>query len=338
MRADRLVAVLLLLQTRGRVTAPEVAAELEVSERTARRDLEALGIAGLPVYSTQGRGGGWFLAGGGRTDLSGLTAAEARALFLVAGPSTEVDPAVKSALRKLVSALPPTMRSAAQKAATSVIVDPTGWDGTRPRRPQPALLGEVTEAVAEARELRLSYTDRAGSATERIIQPLGLAAKGDVWYLVAGTEAGVRTFRVDRMSSVSPTGRPAEPPVGFDLAEAWSLISESVDQRRAPVVAQVVAVPRAAGWCRAMLGTRAKVGPPGPDGRVTLALRGHSIESLACELAGFGSWVEVTEPDSLRRQLARLAGELSALYGTDRPAPDGASSGLVGEPAGPGHG
>jgi predicted DNA-binding transcriptional regulator YafY len=106
MRADRLVAILLLLQTKGHVTAAEVAAELEVSERTARRDLEALGMAGLPVYSQQGRNGGWQLAGGGRTDLTGLTAAEARALFLVAGPSSSATPQVKAALRKLVRALP----------------------------------------------------------------------------------------------------------------------------------------------------------------------------------------------------------------------------------------
>src|SRR5215467_5041694 len=100
MRADRLVAVLLLLQARGRVTAAEVAAELEISERTARRDLEALGMAGVPVYSRQGRGGGWQLIGGARTDLTGLTAAEARALFLVAGPSASATPDVRAALRK----------------------------------------------------------------------------------------------------------------------------------------------------------------------------------------------------------------------------------------------
>ena len=94
MRADRLVATLLFLQTRGRVTAAEVAAELEVSERTARRDLEALGTAGVPIYSRAGRNGGWQLLGGARTDLSGLNAAEARALFLVAGPSSAATPAV----------------------------------------------------------------------------------------------------------------------------------------------------------------------------------------------------------------------------------------------------
>src|SRR5215510_3831994 len=102
MRADRLVATLLLLQARGRVTAAEVAEELEVSVRTARRDLEALAMAGIPVYSQTGRGGGWSLVGGARTDLSGLTAAEAQALFLVAGPSAALTPEAKAALRKLV--------------------------------------------------------------------------------------------------------------------------------------------------------------------------------------------------------------------------------------------
>ena len=106
MRADRLVATVLLMQSRGRVTAAELAAELGVSVATARRDLEALSGAGVPVYPQQGRGGGWQLVGGARTDLSGLTAAEAQALFLLAGPAASIAPEVKSALRKLVRALP----------------------------------------------------------------------------------------------------------------------------------------------------------------------------------------------------------------------------------------
>src|SRR3954449_13378022 len=133
MRADRLVAILMLLQTRGQVTAAEVAQELEVSERTARRDLDALGMAGLPIYSLQGRNGGWRLAGGGKTDLSGLTAAEAPALFLVGGASSATStatPQVKAALRKLVGALPEPLRSGAEAASQAVVVDPMGWDET----------------------------------------------------------------------------------------------------------------------------------------------------------------------------------------------------------------
>ena len=89
MRADRLVATLLLMQARGRVTAAEVATELEVSVATARRDLEALSTAGIPVYPQPGRGGGWSLVGGARTDLTGLTASEAQALFLLVGSSSD---------------------------------------------------------------------------------------------------------------------------------------------------------------------------------------------------------------------------------------------------------
>ena len=238
MRADRLVAILLLLQARGQVTAAEVAEELEVSERTARRDLEALGLAGLPIYSQQGRHGGWRLAGGGRTDLSGLTAGEARALFLVAGePST------------------------------------------------------------------------------RVVHPLGLAAKGSTWYLVADTDAGLRTFRVDRMTSVTPTGQPVVRPQGFELAEAWQLIADEIEQRRTPLLARALAGPDAVPHCRWTLGNRVRIGPAGPDGRVEIELRGHSVESLAGEIAGLGGAIEVLDPPELRERLARLAEELTATYG-----------------------
>src|SRR2546421_9127578 len=121
-RADRLVAILLLLQSRGQVTAAEVAAELEISERTARRDLDALGMAGLPIYSRQGRNGGWQLVGGGRTDLSGLSAAEARALFLVAGPSSAATPPVRGAPRQVGRGPPQAFRTRPEAAGTAVVL------------------------------------------------------------------------------------------------------------------------------------------------------------------------------------------------------------------------
>src|SRR5690349_12459789 len=126
-RADRLVAALLLMQSRGRVTAAELAAELEVSVATARRDLEALSTAGIPVYPQAGRGGGWSLLGGARTDLSGLTASEAQALFLLAGPAAARTPQMRSAVRKLVRALPGTFRADAEAAAGAVVIDTARW-------------------------------------------------------------------------------------------------------------------------------------------------------------------------------------------------------------------
>jgi len=131
-RADRLISAVLLMQARGRVTAAELAAELEVSVATARRDLEALSTAGIPVYPQPGRGGGWSLVGGARTDLSGLSAAEARALFLLAGPVAESDEA-KAALRKLVRALPGPFRADAEAAASATMIDPARWGETLTR-------------------------------------------------------------------------------------------------------------------------------------------------------------------------------------------------------------
>jgi predicted DNA-binding transcriptional regulator YafY len=236
-RADRLMAVLLLLQARGRVTASEVAAELEVSERTARRDLEALGMAGVPVYPRQGRNGGWQLIGGARTDLSGLTAAEARALFLVAGPASTATPQVKAALRKLVSALPEPFRESAEAATTAIVVDAAGWGRPRSDRPPPPYLELVQQAVVEGEQLTLGYMTRDGAASTRVVHPLGLASKGPVWYLVADTEKGMRTFRVDRVTSVEATGDAVVRPEGFDLAEAWELITDELEERRVPVCA-----------------------------------------------------------------------------------------------------
>jgi predicted DNA-binding transcriptional regulator YafY len=239
-RADRLVAVLLLLQRRHQVTASEVAAELEVSERTARRDLDALSAAGNPIYSQPGRGGGWRLLGGSRTDLSGLTAAEARTLFVVAGPSAAATPELKSALRKLVQALPEPFRAEAESSASSIVVDPDRWGG-RQRVGQPPHLEALQQATIGGRQVRLSYAGRDSVATSRTVHPLGLVTKSRVWYLVAGTDAGRRTFRVDRVTSVEQSDDPVTRPDDFDLQQAWDEILITVDELRAPLRVEAVA-------------------------------------------------------------------------------------------------
>lgn len=313
MRADRLVAILLLLQRRGHVTAGQVAEELEVSERTARRDLDALGAAGLPVYSTQGRGGGWQLAGGGRTDLSGLTKDEARALFLVAGPSSSATPEVKAALRKLIRALPEPFRPAAEAATTSIVVDPHGWDGG-PARFLPPLLDEVQRAVVEGERVVLGYRARDGAETSRVVDPLGLAAKGRYWYLVAGTEAGLRSFRVDRMTTVEASGEPVVRPDDFELSEAWRLIADEVDSKRSPASATLWLAPDFVPWLRQATGHRLRIGGTRPDGRVVAELRGFNHRSLAGEMAGFGAAIQVVEPPEVRQILADIGAQLVSTY------------------------
>lgn len=315
MRADRLVAILLLLQRHGQVTAAQVATELEVSERTARRDLDALGQAGIPVYATQGRGGGWRLAGGGKTDLSGLSATEARALFLVAGPHAEGTPELRAALRKLVSALPEPLRDRAEAASGAMVVDSEGWDRAGRSWPAPPLLDAAQAAVINGEQVELGYVARDGGQTVRVVHPLGVVAKGRSWYLVAGTEAGQRTFRVDRIRSLRSTGEPADRPAGFDLAAAWRSVVDRVDQLRAPVVATGWAQQEALGVLRMVVGNRLSIGPPGPDGRVSVEVRGHSARSVAGELAGLGAMVELSGPEEVRAAMAAVAAELQALYG-----------------------
>ncbi len=219
-------------------------------------------MAGLPIYSRQGRNGGWQLIGGGRTDLSGLTAAEARALFLVAGPSSSATPEVKAALRKLARALPETFRPDAEAASTAMIIDPVGWDNVAAPRRDPVHLDAVQRAVIEGQQLLLGYVARDKATSTRVVHPLGLATKGSSWYLVADTEAGLRTFRVDRMTSVEPNGeRASVRPAGFDLSEAWKLITDQVDQRRAPLRATALVSADLVWDLRHMFGTRVPVRP-----------------------------------------------------------------------------
>jgi predicted DNA-binding transcriptional regulator YafY len=313
MRADRLVAVLLLMQARGRVTAAEVAAELEVSVATARRDLEALSTAGVPVYPQPGRGGGWSLVGGARTDLSGLTAPEVQALFLLVGPAASVSPQAKAALRKLVRALPGTFRAGAEAAATAVVVDPTRWGEAGRARPE--LVGILQSAIVARRKLRLAYASRAGERTERLVDPWGLVDKDDVWYLVAGTERGQRTFRVDRIVEAAATDLDADHPAGLDLAVAWERVVEEVEQRRSQTWATVLVDTRFVAVLREQFGRYWQVEGPLDDGRVRARVAADTPLSLARHLAGWGALVEVVDPAPVRAELARLGAELVERYG-----------------------
>ncbi|WP_410622425.1 helix-turn-helix transcriptional regulator [Amycolatopsis sp. cmx-8-4] len=310
MRADRLVATLLLMQTRGRVTAGELAAELEVSVATARRDLEALSAAGVPVYPQPGRGGGWQLVGGARTDLSGLTSREAQALFLLAGPAAAIAPEVKSALRKLMGALPGTFRADAEAAADAVVVDQAGW-GERPKA-RPPMVEALRDAVIARRKVRLTYAGRETS--ERLVDLWGLVDKDDVWYLVAGTGKGRRTFRVDRITAAEPTDAVADRPSDLELARVWEEVVEEVEKRRSPLTADVVLDRRYLRVLRDRFGRHCELIGELPGDRVRVRVAAPAPIMIAQELAGWGALVEVEGPESVRAELARLGSELVARY------------------------
>jgi predicted DNA-binding transcriptional regulator YafY len=172
----------------------------------------------------------------------------------------------------------------------------------------------VQHAVVEGEQIRLGYIARDRAASARVVHPLGLAAKGSVWYLIAGTGAGMRTFRVDRIQSVEPTGERVVRPEGFDLAEAWRMIADEVEQRRTPITARARVEAGSVPLLRMIFGTRAQIGPTDHDGRVAIDVRGHDVGSLAGQLAGLGRVVEVIGPPEVRARIIEISAELADLY------------------------
>jgi predicted DNA-binding transcriptional regulator YafY len=315
MRAERMIATLLLMQARGRVTAADIAAELEVSVATARRDLEALSAAGVPVYPRPGRGGGWSLVGGSRTDLSGLTAPESQALFLLLGPATSVSADARSAVRKLLRALPGTFQADAEAAAAAVRLDEPGWGEVG--RERPAEVDAMQQAVIDRRQVEVDYRNRAGRSSSVTLSPLGLIRKDDIWYLLAvrDGETEVRTYRMDRVASVEATTQPAVRPEDFDLATEWRRVVGYVERQRSLVSATVVVDHRHLPVLRSHFGRYLAVVGDHDGERAVATVAAHTARSVAEQLAGWGAVIEVLEPEAVRAELARIGAELGAAYG-----------------------
>jgi predicted DNA-binding transcriptional regulator YafY len=295
------------------VTAAELARELEVSVATARRDLEALSGAGIPVYPQAGRGGGWSLLGGARTDLTGLTSGEAQALFALLGPSADAVPEARSALRKLVRALPDTFRPDAEAAARAVVVDQVAW-GERGKG-RPAHVGLLQDAVVRRRKVRLAYAGRSGGPSERLVDPWGLVDKDDVWYLVAGTDKGQRTFRVDRVVTAEVTDEPATVPDDFALPDAWQQVVDEVERKRSGASATVLVAPGLLRGLRITFGRYLEVEGDEPDGRARVRVAAQSTGAVAEQLAAWATVVEVVGPPEVCAALARIGATLVERYG-----------------------
>ncbi|MFF4217960.1 helix-turn-helix transcriptional regulator [Streptomyces nondiastaticus] len=320
MKSDRLLAILLLLQTRGRVPARELADRLEVSVRTVYRDVESLSAAGVPVYAERGRHGGIALLPGYRTDVTGLTADEARALFVLATRSTladlGLDGALGSALRKVMAALPAPHRPAAEATSRRILVDPVRWLGGP--APAPAVdVGELQSAVFADRRLRLRYRHGGQEHTRTYtVDPYGLVAKAGVWYLVADRRARPQLFRADRMAAVTVTADAVRRRAGVELADAWEVLRRDVEQRPADVrVTATVRRSRLDLFLR-FLGSAVAAPPTGGD-PATVELR-FADPRAARTLLAFGPDVEVRSPEEVRADLAEAAAATAELYGRAR--------------------
>lgn len=303
MRADRLVAIVLLLQVHGQLTAGQLADMLETSERTIRRDLDALCVAGVPLYAQRGRGGGWALLGGNRIDLSGLTADEARALFSMGAAPGGKD--LRSALRKVLAALPAPLRDIATAAEKVAHVDRAAWGRAAD---DPPALPALQQAVMARVQVDIDYAKPGGDPQRRRVHPYGLVAKAGVWYLLGGTDGGRRTFRVSRVHAVAPTDEPAELPDGFDLAGAWDEAQRDFRGRMAVVEVELEVAASAVLRLTAMLRGWASVGEdravrPGWR-RITASF--PDVRVAAVNLATWADTVRVVSPPEVRQELRRL--------------------------------
>ncbi|MEV8562579.1 YafY family protein [Streptomyces sp. NPDC051917] len=321
MKSDRLLSILLLLQTRGRVPAHELADRLEVSVRTIYRDIEALSASGVPVYAERGRHGGIELLAGFRTDVTGLTADESRALFILAAQGAHaalgLDAALGSALRKVMAALPAPHRPAAEVTSRRILVDATRWKSG----PQQAVDLEVLQdAVFADRRLRLRYR-HSGDREPRTytVDPYGLVAKAGVWYLVADRRGAPRLFRADRIRSARPLDEPVRRRPGAELADVWEVLRRQVEDRPEDGIDVTVRVRRARldMFQRVMAAQFTEL--PDDDGEsdwVTARLT-FPVPRAVRQLLAFSDQVELLDPPEARAELLAAARSVTALYQED---------------------
>jgi predicted DNA-binding transcriptional regulator YafY len=311
MRADRLLSTLLLLQAHGRLSGRELADRLEVSARTVHRDMEALSAAGVPVFALRGARGGWRLDEDWSTQVPALDEAELRAL-LMAQPrvigDTRLAAAAERAMAKLMAALPVPMRARAALMRQRLYVDTTAWRGSTENV---AMLPIVQEAVAHDRKLKMRYRKAGSEVVERVVDPLGLVAKGSTWYMVANTPKGLRTFRVSRIEKAALLDAPVRRPVEFDLATFWKTSTEQFQQGWRRYEATLRLEPRAADWVSVCRVVSPAAKQADPDGWVRLRISFENEEEACFAVMGLGARVEVIEPSELREKL--IAGLAAAL-------------------------
>ncbi len=316
MRAERLLRLLLHLQTRGRSTVAELAAALEVSHRTVQRDLDALSLAGVPVYSTRGRGGGWSLLPDYRSRLTGLTPSEVMSVFV--GATAHVladlglDASADQAVLKLIATLPDASRRDAEYARQRLLIDHAGWDDRRGSVTsfRPRWLDLCRQAVWEERSLEIIYAD---GTTPFPIAPLGLVAKARTWYVVAARPAGhLRTYRLSRLTSATLSAVTFIRPPDFDLATYWHQSQQALKASRPsyPIVLRVN---------DQTLRRFRPTTPPLPSGDgwwIIHADLENPTEATATVLAQAGNAIALSPPE-LVAAVREAAQSLTDLHGTD---------------------
>ena len=320
MRADRLLSIMMFLQARGRMTAQELAGELEVSVRTIYRDLDALSMAGVPVYAERGPGGGCALLDSYRTTLTGLNQDEMRALFMLSIPAPlaelGVDHELKAALLKLSAALPAARRGVEERVRQRIHLDSVGWFEAREPVPH---LGTIQQALWQDKRLAIVYQLRFEARAQWVVEPYGLVAKANVWHLVCGRDGFPRVYRVSRVLDARLSDGTCERPADFDLAAFWQEWCAAAEENRPTYPVTVRVQPDFVPWLpyhfgRAFGEGDALAGPSDADGRLTVTLTFESLEDARDRILACGRGVEVLAPTALRLSVFDHAAQTVSLY------------------------
>ena len=328
MRASRLLTLQMLLETRGRMSAQALADVLEISVRTLYRDVDQLSAAGVPIYAERGRSGGFALLPGWKTTLTGLTPAEAQAVFLsgLPGPAHQLGLGsdVEGARLKLLAALPAAWRDDAQRVSARLHLDPVDW--YRESDPTPHL-ATVAAAVWGGHQITMRYQSWADTV-ERTVSPLGLVLKAGVWYLVAlpvdkaADARGPRTYRVSNILAATALATPVRRPARFDLPGYWAQSIQRFESGIYTGEAALLATPAGLKGLRLLSSAVARAVASAPpsrrkDGRVAVTIPIESVEHACGQLMRLSPQVEVLRPAALRRALVERVRGTARLYGLD---------------------
>ena len=319
MRASRLLSILILLQLRQRLTAADLAAEFEVSERTIYRDIDALSAAGIPIYGDRGPGGGFQLLDGYRTRLTGLSTGEAEAAMMIGlpGPAAELGLGTEAsaARNKLMSALPDAGAALADRMAARFHLDPIDWYRGSEALPY---LPTIARAVLDQRALRMHYESWQG-VRDWNVEPLGLVLKAGIWYLAGRGAEKVRVFRVSQIQALTVSDAGFERPVDFHLATWWrteqARFEADLFTTQALVRASAEGCKRLAAQSPRGATAVSAAAPADPDGWRLMTMMIEDADHGAREMLALGAEIEVVGPDSFRRRVAALAREILARHG-----------------------
>ncbi len=320
MRADRLISIVLLLQANGRMTAETLASRLEVSQRTILRDMDALSGAGVPVVAERGTGGGWRLIDGYETKLTGLTPAEIRSLFLARPPALLAELGIKEAADaawlKLRAALPVGVREQAEFVRQRLLIDSRSWrDSAESLTSLPLIL----ESLWSGQRLKFLYEKADGESSVREVDPLGLVARANRWYLIAAHGAERRTYRVSRIRSPEIVAVRADRPKDFDLAAYWETSTNRFREHLPRYDATFVVTHHILPWvCYRSWRILEKI----QDGeRFRVSLRFDAPEEAKQFALASGTEIEVLAPKELRDYVIATANAVAAAYAGASPAP-----------------